>query len=84
MKVQPAKPRLTAIGGTIGGVKWRYDPELHAAGMEVSPEVGRVLLKSGHWTEVQPKAKRTFKPTVTQVLERPEKFEAVKDDSLSE
>lgn len=82
MKVQPVKPLRKSVGGSVSGVKWRYDPELHADGMEVSPEVGRALVKTGHWTEVQPQPKRTFKPSVTQVLERPQSFEAKEDDGI--
>lgn len=83
MKIQPKKPRNTSIGGTVGGVKWRYDPDEHADGMEVSPEIGRALIGSGHWVEAQSKVKK-IKPTITQVLERPEKFEVVPHDRIQE
>lgn len=83
MKLQPVTPRTTAIGGKVGNVKWRYDPDEHADGMEVSPEVGRALVKSGHWTEVVQKPKKAPKPSFTQVMERTT-HEAVKDDGIQE
>lgn len=88
MKLKPVKARTSAVGGVVSGVRWRYDPDLHDEGMEVSPDVGRILVASGHWTEVQSKPKKaapkaTYNPDDDPLLKRMVEDKQV-DDRLSE
>lgn len=89
MKLKPVKARTSAVGGVVSGVRWRYDPDLHDEGMEVSPDVGRILVASGHWVEVSkakkapPMPKVTYNPDDDPLLE-PIVKEKSSDDRLSE
>ena len=53
MKIKPKVARTTPIGATVQNVKVRYDPVEHADGLPVPDDLGRALVKTGHWVEVQ-------------------------------
>lgn len=80
MKIKPTQPRDKPISVTVRGVKVRYDPVENADGLTLPDDLGRGLVKTGHWMEVE--AKRTYKaPKVSTFVDE---VKAAPDDSLSE
>lgn len=74
MTIKPNIPRTTPISVKVNNVKVRYDPVEHADGLTLPDDLGRALVKSGHWTEVQPvRASRMLKVStnVDKVPEEP-------------
>lgn len=52
MKIKPTVPRTTPISVKVQDVKVRYDPTEHVDGLHVPDDIGKALLKTGHWSEV--------------------------------
>lgn len=82
MKIKPTTPRTRAISVSVRGVKVRYDPAKDANGLQLPDDLGRALVKTGHWSEVVEPTKRAYSPQKASTFV--DKVEAESDDRLSE
>ena len=83
MKIKPTVDRTKPISAKVSGVKVRYDPDEHSDGLAVPDDLGRALVKTGHWTEVEVKraSRMLHVPKASTIVDE---VKAESDDSLQD